>query len=161
MVGVSAPSTPDRDAARILAAAAFHAALAQDWPAANKAMNEAGRASPNVIALMLVTFCDTAIAAQREMAGLPPLEDGHGEEVARPGWFNVETGQLVTDADAMPPALRWAGQLVAARAALDYDGFQALLSAMPSDGFKRGEYAATLLEGCAAMTALVRRGGAR
>jgi hypothetical protein len=145
-------SEADRVKARNLAERAYHAAVREDWAAANLAMAEAGRQTPNVIALVLSMFCDTIIGLQRARMGLPPGEDGVPEDgPVRPGWFNADTGQMTMDADdaGLPAAVRWAGQLVAARAALDFDGFQALLQAMPADGFKRGEYANALLRGCA------------
>jgi hypothetical protein len=142
----------DRARALDLGTRAYHAAIREDWPAASQAMAEAGRQSPNVIALVLAGFCDTMLDLQRRMRGMPPLEDGEPEEgPVRPVWVNADTGRLTMDADSLPPAVRWAGPLVAARAALDFDGFQALLKAMPADGHKRGEYATALLTGCAAL----------
>lgn len=148
-------NSPDRVKARDIAGRAYHAAVREDWPAANRAMAEAGRQNPNVIALILCMFCDTAISLQRAMTGLPPMEDGvPAEGPVRPGWVNADTGRLTLDADEMPPAERWAGRMVAARAALDYDAFQALMAAMPGDGMKRGEYANALLIGVASLAGL-------
>jgi len=148
----------DREKARGLAARAYHAAVREDWPAASAAMAEAGRQSPNVIALVLCAFCDTAISVQRDMLGLPPLEDGVPQEgPVRPAWVSADTGRVTLDAVGLPPAAAWAGQLVAARAALDFDGFAALLAAMPADGLERGEYANALLAGCASLANLAAR----
>jgi hypothetical protein len=151
---------PDRARALALGTRAYHAAVREDWPATRAAMAEAGRQGPNVIALVLTGFCDTTIALQREIRGMPPLQDGVAEEgPVRPVWLNGETGKLTMDAGDLTPAVRWAGQLVAARAAQDFDGFQALLKAMPADGLKRGEYATTLLMSCVTL-ARARKPGA-
>jgi hypothetical protein len=159
---MSAQFTADRAQAASLAQRAYHAGVREDWPAASAAMAEAGRQGPNVIALVLTTFCDTTLSLQREMRGMPPLENGVPEDgPVRPVWLNADTGKVTADADGLPPAVRWAGQLVAARAALDFDGFQALLLAMPADGLKRGEYATALLMSCATLANRARRAAAR
>ena len=145
-----------------LATRAYHAAVREDWPAANAAMAEAGREDANVIALVMVAFCDTAIGLQRDMKGMPPLEEGLAvaeEGPVRPGWVNAETGRVTLNADEMPAPERWAGRLVAARAAMDLDGFQALLRAMPASGFERGKYANALLRGVASLAVLAARNG--
>jgi hypothetical protein len=153
--------TADREKAAALATRAYHAAVRGDWPAANKTMSEAGRQNPNVIALVLTAFCDTTISLQRGIRGMPPMEDGIPEgSLVQPLWVNADTGHATMNADDMPPALRWAGQMVAARAALDFDGYQALLLAMPTDGFKRGEYANTLLMSCVSLTRIAGDHGA-
>jgi hypothetical protein len=157
---MSADRDPDRAKAAAMGARAYHAAARGDWAEASKAMAVIGRQNPNVIALVLSAFCDTTIGIQRDMRGLPPMEDGVPEDgPVRPAWVNADTGQLTMDADALPPAVRWAGQLIAARAALDFESFQALLTAMPTDGFKRGEYANTLLMTCVSTAKLAARHG--
>lgn len=135
--------------ARHLAAGALHAAIREDWPAASRAMQaistETGGAGTTAA---LVAWCDTLITVQRRAAGLPG-EPAPGE-VTRPGWLDAGTGQVTLNAGDVPPAVQWAGQLVAARAALDLDGFNALLTAMPEDRKARGDYAGALLHACAA-----------
>jgi hypothetical protein len=147
----------DRAMATDIATRAYRAAAGEDWAAANKAMAEAGRQSPNVIALVLTRFCDTIIGLQRDMTGTPATAGGDGP--VRPLWLNADTGRstMNADADDLPPAVRWVGQLVAARAALDLDGYQALLMAMPADGRERGKYANTLLMSCVSTAALAAR----
>lgn len=148
-----------REQVRELAARAMNAVIREDWDAARTAMLELGRSDPVSRALALMMFCDTAISAQRTVQGLAPLEDG--EAVAgtvRPGWLSQDTGTLELDADAVSPELRWAGQLVAARAAKDADAFSALLSALPRDGRERGRYAAALLGSCAGIAKVSRAG---
>lgn len=156
--GMSGTGEEKRSRARQLAAAALHAAIREDWPAASQAMQaistETGGAGTTAA---LVAWCDTLIIVQRRAAGLPD-EPAPGE-VTRPGWLDAGTGQVTLNAGDVPPAVQWAGQLVAARAALDLDGFNALLTAMPADRKARGDYAGALLHACAA-TARATAGGA-
>jgi hypothetical protein len=121
-------------------------------------MTEAGRQNPNVIALVLTRFCDTIISLGRDMEVTSP-DDAAGDGPVRPVWLNLDTGHATMDADddSLPPAARWMGQLLAARAGLDFDGYQALLKAMPADGRQRGAYANALLMACVTMTALAAR----
>jgi hypothetical protein len=161
--GFEMAARADRVKATDIATRAYRAAVDGDRPAANRAMAEAGRQSPNVIALVLTRFCDTIIALGRDMAVTSP-DDATGDGPVRPVWLNADTGHATMDADAeeLPPAVRWAGQLVAARTARDFDAYQALLTGMPDDGRQRGACANALLMACVAMTALAARapGGA-
>lgn len=145
-----------RAKAKEYATTALHAVVRDDWAAASTALQAAsdelgGRGLGDVIVLL----CDTIIGTQNRMAGRPEFFAGPG--VARPMWMNTETGRLDTDATAVPPAARWAGQLVAARAAMDLPAYNALLSAIPEDPRERSEHVARLLAGCA-HTVKVERG---
>jgi hypothetical protein len=147
-----------RARARKLAAEALHAAIREDWPAASKAMTAiSAETGGEGACLALVAWCDTLIIAQRRVMGLP--DEPQDGEVARPAWLDGDTGHASLNADDAPPAARWAGQLVAARAALDLEAFNALLAALPADGKARGDYAGALLQACA-MTARATTGGA-
>lgn len=144
--------------ARELAAEALHAAIREDWPAASKAMQAIdGETGGEGSVLALVAWCDTMIVAQRRAMGLP--DEPQAREVARPVWLDGGTGRASLNADGVPPAARWAGQLIAARAALDLEAFNALLTALPADGKARGAYAGAVLQACA-LTARVTAGGA-
>jgi hypothetical protein len=137
---------------------AVHAAMRDDWDAAIKAMSaitpETGGAG---VTVALQALCDTIIDAQQRAAGLPAGAPAEG--LVRPAWLDMETGHVDMDAAAVPPDARWAGQLLAARAAMDRGAWNALLSAMPADGHERGRYALVLLRACAAT--LAGPGGAR
>jgi len=154
--GFEMAARADREKATNIATRAYQAAVAEDWAAANRAMAEAGRQSPNVIALVLTRFCDTIISLGRDMAVTSP-DDSVGGGPVRPVWLNADTRQATMNADDLPPAVRWMGQLIAARTARDFDGYQALLKAMPADGRQRGAYANALLMGCVTMTAFADR----
>ena len=139
--------------ARELATRALNEAVREDWPAVRKTFAEIS-ADGRAVTFALMAWCDWTIAAQCKILGRPMPGPGEPAEVARPGWWNAETGKITLDADAVPPAARWAGRLVAARAALDEVQWKVLVGTMPGDGFKRGEFAAALLMGCAGMYAL-------
>ena len=143
---------------RELAMQALQAAMGEDWPAVMQAF--AGMSTDgNAVMFALMAWCDWTIQAQAEMQGLEMPAEGPMPGIARPGWLNTDTGQVTLDADEIPPAARWAGRLVAARAAMDEAQFKALAGALPDDRIKRGEYAAALLTGCAAMVSRARPAG--
>ena len=61
-------------------------------------------------------------------------------------FIREDTGQLDDEnSDRLPPEIRWAGQIVAARAALDQDRFDELITKMPDDGAGRGDYMGAVL----------------
>lgn len=146
MSGETGKRPPELDRAKELTTQALHAAMREDWPAAQKAMQAVSdETGGQGIYYALRLLCDTAIGCQRK-AGL--LAE-HDAGVFVPGWFDVRTGKLELDADAIPPEHRWAARLVAARAAMDQDAYNGLLEGMPEDGRERGAYAAALLTGTA------------
>lgn len=143
---------------RELAAKALHAAMAEDWDTVKRAFAELstdGRA----ITFALMAWCDTALAAQAEIRGMPqPGAEPMGEFV-RPVWIDPGNGKVISNADEIPAAHRWAGRVLAARAAMDEVQFRVLVGTMPGDGFERGQYALALLMN-AAKTAGAQAGGA-
>lgn len=141
---------------RELATKALHAAMREDWDAVRQSFTDLS-ADGHAITFALMAWCDTTIGAQAQMQGLEIPPDGPAPGIAQPGWLDVETGRVTLDADQIPPAARWAGRLVAARAAMDHDQFRALIGAMPGDGSERAQYAFALLRGCAEMAGLARR----
>lgn len=65
---------------------------------------------------------------------------------ARVAYIRSDTGQLDReDSDRLPPHIRWAGQIIAARCALDQDRFEELIDEMPRDGQTIGEYVSAVL----------------
>jgi hypothetical protein len=143
---------------RELATQALQAAMRKDWPAVKQAFAEIST-DGNATMFALVAWCDWTIQAQAEMQGLTMPAAGPMPGIARPGWLDLDTGKVTLDADELPPAVRWAGRAVTARAAMDMTAFNSLVAAMPGDGIKRGEYAAALLTGCATMVSLARPAG--
>jgi hypothetical protein len=138
---------------RELATAALQAAMREDWPAVRQAFAGISTDS-SATTFALVAWCDWTIQAQAEMQGLAMPAAGPMPGIARPGWLNMDTGKVTLDADEMPPVVRWCGQLIAARAAMDMAAFNALIGTLPGDGVERGEYAAALLTGCAEMVGM-------
>lgn len=133
-----------RAKAKAYAAAALRAVVrGDDWDAAAAALQQAsdelGGTGMNDIILLL---CDTNIAAQDRMRGTPGAPP---PATARAVWVNPETGR-VDDADGVPPDARWAGQVLAARAAMDLPAYEALLSALPQNPT---QHIARLLSACA------------
>ena len=59
-------------------------------------------------------------------------------------WQEQKTGRIET-ADEVPVEARWAGRVIAARAADDRPGFDALISALPHDAAAVGAHVAALL----------------
>lgn len=81
----------------------------------------------------LRTWCDATVDHATDgdrAAGRPNIS-----------FVNAKTGELDNAAsDRVPPSIRWAGRLIAARAALDLDAYRALLDELPEDGAEIGTY---------------------
>jgi hypothetical protein len=146
--------SPAQEQARELARAAVEAAADKQYLTVALLLSMISLATgPHGVSEALIAWCDWNLELQRQLDGRTRPQ---GPVTVIPAWENPETGQLCLDAAAMPPDERWAGQLVAARAAGDLDNFNALLSAMPDDGYERGRYALVLLMSCAGYLRLVR-----
>lgn len=110
-----------------LAATAFHAGLAGKWPVAERAAKRiSDECGGEGLGDALLAWCDTVCAHFRG-----------GEDDGRPvrvQFWNGENGELDgPDSERVPPATRWAGRLIAARAAMDLGGYQAALDVLPED----------------------------
>jgi hypothetical protein len=135
--------TTPREAALSLAAEALHAAQRENWPAATTAVKRiSDEHGGGGLALAIVGWCDTLIAKH------PALKDGRSDGLVGLAWTEAERGGLQF-ADDVPPQTRWAGQVLMARAMLDQSGFDALMLALPDDGWKIGEYVGALLHSVA------------
>lgn len=126
-----------------LAHAALTAAIDGKWRKASDLVTRISTECPGPgIGDALIAWCD----ALAEHSNGGPVEFGK----VRVRTLETETGAI--DADAgRTPYLDWAGRLVVARGAGDFDAFAALLdevNAIP-DGFERGRYAGQLLESAA------------
>ncbi|MCW2768158.1 MAG: hypothetical protein JWO11_4117 [Nocardioides sp.] len=126
-----------------LASTAMYAAIAQDWPKANKATQAIGDefGGDGVIAAALA-WCDSMLAHT------PGVDPTSGNPV-RLTFKNLESGRVDNDANQVPPAIRWAGRIVAARAADDEPGFRGLIESLESDK-QFSEYIGALLSMVAA-----------
>lgn len=153
--------SPDDEAliarARELATAALHAAMREDWTGASKAMRSLSEETgSNGVMFAVLRYCDTIIGRQLAMRGLP---DDAWDGGVRMAWLNVDHGTL-GHAGQVPDSVRWAGQLVAARAAKDEAAFRALIGAMPDDDGERGKYVGELLRSCAITANMAKAQGA-
>lgn len=149
---------------RELATQALHAARREDWDAVKQSFADIS-ADGKAVTFALMAWCDTTIKAGADLMGQPSPDAGEVAEpvaeIVRPAWIHAETGRVTLDADEMTPEARWAGRLVAARAAMDEVQWQVLVGTLPGDGFVRGQYVLALLRGCAGLVGLAEaKGGA-
>lgn len=122
-----------------LATEAFHAALAGNPAKAGRYLQRiSDECGGEGLGIAMRAWIDT----YRDHA-----TDGQpGSERNRMAFIDSDTGQLDReDSDRLPPEVRWAGQVIAARCALDRDRYMQLIAEMPKDGAKIGVYVSTLL----------------
>jgi hypothetical protein len=127
-----------------LSTVALHSAQLENWARAAtavKALND--ELGGEGIMFALAGWCDTLIVRQQEIMG------GQDGDIARPAWLNATTGEVALDADDVPPPVRWAGRLVAARAALDHDAWDALIASIPDAPMAASEHVSALLNSVA------------
>lgn len=118
-----------------LAGAALQGTVDQDAPATAAAMNAiSAEYDGEGLTEAITAWCDTLTAA---------LPLAPGGDLAGLGWAD-ETGQARTTGD-VDPQVRWAGQIVMARARKDKDTFNALIAALPDDGLAASQHLAVLL----------------
>ena len=137
----------NRDRMRSLATTALHAAVKEDWPAAQKNVQALSDLDDGSLGAAILAWCDTCLASQ----GIA-IDDSRPVQVK---WQQDGEGPLQS-ADEVRPAVRWCGQLINARAAGDEATFMALIGAVP-EGLEFGRYVGTLLQ-CIAVTLRVTAG---
>lgn len=145
------------DQAAELSTVALHGAQLNDWEragAAVKALQD--EFGGHGIMFALVAWCDTLIVRQQQVTG---HKDG---DLARPAWLNATTGDVAFNADDVPPPVRWAGRLIAARAAMDHDAWDALVVSIPdTPPMAVTEHVSALLSSVAmTLNSLTEHGGA-
>jgi hypothetical protein len=118
------------------ATAALNAMLRGDYPATDRALDRlhSQHGMPG-ITTALVIWCDAAL---RQI----PAGDGP----VTLAWVEHGTGRVHRDAGEVRPAERWAGRLLAARAAGDLDGFRALVEAVPAERVTVGEHVGAMVQ---------------
>jgi hypothetical protein len=130
--------TGTKERARTLAAEALAFARRHDWPAANSRVQALhSECGPDGTLFAVVGWCDTLAAAQGINENSGPLALG---------WRDQDTGRVHAGTDGVPPRIRWAGQLIVARAALDEATFFALIKALPKDRKIVGDHVGAVLE---------------
>jgi hypothetical protein len=138
-----------------LAATAYHAALAGRWQAAADAVvrisDECGGEG---LSVALRAWCDTY--ADHSTGGQP------GVPTVNINFIRTDTGQLDDQrSERVPPEIRWAGELLRARAALDQERWSELLAELPDDGEAIGDHVFAVLKGVALTINGLPRGYAR
>jgi hypothetical protein len=135
----------DFDQIITLAAGALQAAVDEDYDTALAKVGEVIEAHElNGLYLLLTAFADWSVQAQSQARGRKPPQGG---VKSAPAWLDPDTGTLTTDAAGVGDAERWAGQFLAARAAMDHDMTKALALALPN---QCGKHVQALVETCAA-----------
>jgi hypothetical protein len=131
-----------------LAGAALQGSVDQDAPAAAAAINAiSAEYGGEGLTEAIIAWCDALTGA----LPLPPEGISSGPagsvKLAWPG-----------AADDVDPQVRWAAQIVMARARKDKDTFNALIAALPDDGMAGSQHLAVLLNLIAANLRPVRSG---
>lgn len=132
-----------------LASVALNRAIAQDWDRATKAVQRISDECGQVgVGRAILGWSDTLISRMGHTPGKPVAI----------AFQQAETGRIDTaDSEYVPDRVRWAGRVIAARAADDQPTWDALMAALPDDGKAIGEHVAAVLETVALM---LRRMGA-
>lgn len=120
-----ASATPPA-AAVALSSRVLDAAVAGDMQAAAALVQEIDVMHGAAGQMTLLCFCCDALA---RFTLSRPLRRG---EVIIPQWQREGSAEI-TPIDEVPPGIRWAGRLAAARMARDMEAFEALVRAVPDD----------------------------
>lgn len=132
------PAVPER--VTQLAADALNAAIDDDISRASKAVKAiSDEAGGEGLGWAVTAWCDTLILHYRRATGTP------GDAIVQPGWQHADTGEKTTDPGDVPAEARWAGRVIAARAALDHTAYDALFQSLPEDGAAVGDHVTMLL----------------
>jgi len=135
------------------AATALRAAIDRKWPTVERTLNRLNaECDAHGLALALVAWCDAF--AEHANDGMP--EFGR----IRVATWNVDTGEV---GPAPRESVRWASDLIGARAAGDEAAFTAQLDRLNAirDGAERGRYVLELIESVALTIRSTPRGYAR
>ncbi len=127
-----------------LAAEALYAAMAADSPRATEAVKAINaECGGEGLGLAISAWCDTLICEYRKATGT--AEDAP----VKFAWQDADTGDISVTGSDLPDQARWAGRLIAARARLDRESYEALISSLPDDGWVIGGYVSALLSSVA------------
>jgi hypothetical protein len=125
--------------ARELAKTSFLHALRENWEKAVEDLVTLDKeCGPTGVELALCAWCDTTLSV---------LPDP-GERPVQWAWGDIDTGQMGWNSQDLPPRNRWAFHMISARQALDFNTWDALLQALPTDSKEIGDHVIALLEAC-------------
>lgn len=136
-----------------LAGAVLQAAVEQDWRKVERYMQRLNEECDGEgLATALIAWCDAL--AEHANDGMPEFG------CVRVLNINQETGARLTE---LSPEQQWVERLMIARQSGDKAAFVALLDELNAvaDGFDRGKYAATLIQGVAGTIRSLPRGYAK
>jgi len=123
-----------------LAAIALRDALAGDMKAAMATVTQISDQTGGAgLEYAMRGWCDSLIVRYRSVTGSPD------DAVIRPAWVDGDSGRVDFNADDVPAQARWAGRMISARAAMDQGTWNALMAALPRDGYVIGDHVAALL----------------
>lgn len=133
-----------RDGVLELAASALSLAIDEDAAGAINAVEQCRlRFGPYAMVLAMAAWIDTAALR----LGIEPGP----ENSIQLGFISEKTGEMTTNADEVEPTYRWAGRLMVARMAGDFDQFRALMNSVPRDPAIQGDHIFALLQSLSTM----------
>lgn len=120
-----------------LAGNALRAAYADNLPLANTIIERIdAECGVEGVTLAILGWSDTLIKRTPHLTGKP----------VRLAFMNADSGRVDENADDVPQEVRWAGRLIAARAADDEQTWNALIDALPRDEAAVGRHVGHLLQ---------------
>jgi hypothetical protein len=130
--------TDVKQRARTLAAQALAAARKDDYPAASALVRQLNAECGSEGTMHAICGWIDTLAAKSGIS--------EKDAVLALGFRDAGTGQVHLGSEGVPDRIRWAGQLIIARARLDEPMFRALISALPADKTAAGSYVGAVLE---------------
>lgn len=141
---MSEHGTQDSDRARAieLASKAFLYALKDRWSQAGRTVQQLGDEHPEQgVAIALMAWADTFFDHATDGA------DMRVQFRRSPGFINARTGTL-SESGVVPARLRWAGEVITARVAMDEQRFRRVVAELPDDPAECGSFVLAVLETC-------------
>lgn len=130
--------TDVKQRARTLAAQALAAARGNDYPAASALVRQLNAECGSEGAMIAVCGWIDTLAVKSGIS--------EKDAVLALGFRDAGTGLAQLGSEGVPDRIRWAGQLIIARARLDEPMFSALIAALPKDKAVVGSYVGAVLE---------------
>lgn len=128
-----------------LAGAALQAAMVRKPDLAARYMQRVtAECGPDGVDIALTAWCDTYV--DHALDGVPDDESARTRLRGRFGFVEGNSGRVDgADSDRVPADVRWAAQVIDARATLNEARWRQLLQGVPDDDATRGRYVLTLV----------------